>query len=125
MKKEHNALSSKGKDLVATTAENLKKSVVTPAPKSLLPSEPAAAHPSSIVTDQLLSDREVAKCTLLLLKAMSREMIGSDVWIMAISTAEREAEAMGIKDAKQIMARVLLAVRKNREQDKFMMGFMG
>jgi hypothetical protein len=65
------------------------------------------------------------KCSLVMLSAMSREWIASDVWKLAYYHAVDDAVKMGIPDAEKVLAKIMLAITGERSKNPFMQQFMG
>lgn len=97
--------------------ENTKKSLKTRPQRSLLPSVQDVAQASSMKTETESSETgEVLKCTLILLKALSQEMISSDVWYLAGSFAQEEAKDAGIQNTDKIFSQIFATIAKSRDK---------
>ena len=104
------------KNQVNTSAKNSKKSLPTPPHSGVQRLEPDVV-PHSTLIESLSSDKEVAMCSLLLLRSLSREMISSDKWFLAFSAAISDAQKLGIDT--QTFKRLSTAIKGQHDKNWF------
>lgn len=83
----------------STNAESSKKSLPTPAAKSILPSERVAARRSAMSVETVfsgLSEQDVFLCLMALLNQLHFNVMSNDVWTLSMMAAQKQAEHLGI-----------------------------
>ncbi len=105
------------------TAKNMKKSAKT-LRHELAPHSVPDVDRALTTTDVDSYGTEVAKCSLILLRALAEEMITSDTWFMAHSRALKKALGASVPNAEQVLQQIMERIHGTRSRNPFS-DFMG